>query len=246
MCHGDDSRPPGPADPGQVAAHGELELVAADGNRLLAYDAHPAAQSTRGMVILPDVRGLHAFYRDLAVRFAEAGLHAVAIDYFGRTTDARDRSESFGYREHVDRTTPDGIAADVAAGVAHLRSAEGGAVTSVFTVGFCFGGSYSLRQAAEQTGLAGAIGFYGAAGRALEISEHLSAPLLMLLGGADQNVSVDDAHALADVADQHGLDAEVVVYDGAPHSFFDRTFADHADACADAWVRIGAFVAAHG
>ena len=149
MCHGDDSRPPGPLDPGQVAAHGVLELAAADGNHLLAYQAHPVAPSTRGVVILPDVRGLHAFYRDLAVRFAEAGLHAVAIDYFGRTTTDRDRSESFGYREHVDKTTPEGVAADVAAGAAYLRTDAGDAVGSVFTVGFCFGGGYSLRQAAE-------------------------------------------------------------------------------------------------
>ena len=242
MCHGDDSRPPGPADPGEVAAHGELELVAADGNRLLAYEAHPVGPSSRGVVILPDVRGLHAFYRDLAVRFAEAGLHAVAIDYFGRTTTERDRTESFGFREHVDRTTPEGVAADVAAGVAYLRTAPGGSAVSVFTVGFCFGGGYSLRQAAEQPDLAGCVGFYGSPGRALEISERLSAPLLMLLGGADQHISVEDAHRLADVAHQRDLAAEVVVYDGAPHSFFDRTFADHADACADAWVRISAFV----
>jgi len=118
-------------------------------------------------------------------------------------------------------------------------------VTSVFTVGFCFGGGYSLRQAAEQPDLAGSVGFYGAASRALELSDRLSAPLLMLLGGADQHVSVDDANALADVAHERGLDAEVVVYDGAPHSFFDRSFGEHADACADAWIRISAFVAAH-
>lgn len=245
MCHGDDSRPPGPAHPGEVASHGGLELVAADGNRLLAYAAHPAAPSTRGIVILPDVRGLHEFYRALSVRFAEAGLHAVAIDYFGRTTAEADRTESFGYREHVDQTTPAGIAADVAAGAAYLRTAGGGAAGSVFTVGFCFGGGYSLRQAAEQPDLAGSIGFYGAAGVALEISDQLSAPLLMLLAGADQRISVDAAHALADVAHGRGLDAEVVVYAGAPHSFFDRTFADHADACADAWVRIASFVDQH-
>ena len=37
------------------------------------------------MVVLPDVRGLHPYYVELAERFAEAGIPAVAIDYFGRT-----------------------------------------------------------------------------------------------------------------------------------------------------------------
>ena len=37
------------------------------------------------MVILPDVRGLYRFYEELALRFAERGIAAVAFDYFGRT-----------------------------------------------------------------------------------------------------------------------------------------------------------------
>ena len=38
-----------------------------------------------------------------------------------------------------------------------------------------------------------------------------------------------------------GADVETAVYDGAPHSFFDRAFGEWADACADAWRRILAF-----
>ena len=245
MCHGDDSRPPGPAHPGEVAAYGELQLVAADGNRLLAYEAHPAASTGRGIVILPDVRGLHTYYRDLAVRFAEAGMHAVAVDYFGRTAQTADRTEAFDHKTHVKQTTPEGVAADVAAGRDHLCSNRGGAVTSVFTVGFCFGGGYSLRQAADQRDLAGSIGFYGTATRALESPRPVSAPLLILLAGEDKHISVDDARKLAGLAQERGLDAKVVVYDGAPHSFFDRTFADYADACADAWLRIADVVGRH-
>jgi carboxymethylenebutenolidase len=245
VCHDDDSRPPGPADPVELAAHGPLELVAADGNRLTAYEAHPGPVSDRGIVILPDVRGLHEFYRDLARRFAEAGLHALAVDYFGRTADSDVRGDSFDHAPHVKQTTPQGVAADVAAGVGHLRSPAGGAVASVFTVGFCFGGGYSLRQAAEQPGLAGSIGFYGQPSRALELSDAIAAPLLVLLAGADQNISVDETQQLVDVARGHGLEADLVVYDGAPHSFFDRSYAEHAQACADAWVRIAAFVDRH-
>jgi carboxymethylenebutenolidase len=35
------------------------------------------------------------------------------------------------------------------------------------------------------------------------------------------------------------------VYAGAPHSFFDRSFAQWQDACADAWQRILDFTARH-
>jgi carboxymethylenebutenolidase len=34
----------------------------------------------------------------------------------------------------------------------------------------------------------------------------------------------------------------MVVYDGAPHSFFDRKFEQYREACDDAWLRILRFV----
>jgi carboxymethylenebutenolidase len=35
------------------------------------------------------------------------------------------------------------------------------------------------------------------------------------------------------------------VYEGAPHSFFDRSFAEWTDAGADSWRRILDFIAGH-
>ena len=54
------------------------------------------------MLILPDVRGLHPFYEELALRFAEAGVEALAIDYFGRSAGLAPRDEEFDYMPHVD------------------------------------------------------------------------------------------------------------------------------------------------
>ena len=244
MCHSDASRPPGAPGAGEAGAHGEIQLTAADGNVFAAYSARAAegAATGRGVVVIPDVRGLHGFYRDLAVRFAEIGVDAVAIDYFGRTAGIGDRSEAFVYRPHVDQVTPAGMAADVAAAVAFLRTPEGGSVTSVFTVGFCFGGGYSWRQSADTAGLAGCIGFYGRPSLAIDAVDDLRAPLLLLLAGADANLPTVDAEAFVAAAEQRGVEAHLIVYPGAPHSFFDRTAADHAEAAADSWARIQAFM----
>ena len=35
-----------------------------------------------------------------------------------------------------------------------------------------------------------------------------------------------------------GVEHEIVSYPGAPHSFFDRSFAEHAEASEDAWRRV--------
>src|SRR5262249_62108937 len=137
----------------------DLELASSDGNRFAAFRASPDVAGDAGVVVLPDVRGLYRFYEALALRFAERGYAAVAIDYFGRTAGTSKRGEDFEYMPHVEQTTQDGIQADIGAAVAHLRSAEGGSASSVFTVGFCFGGRNSLLAAASGHGLAGGVRF---------------------------------------------------------------------------------------
>src|SRR5256885_16599032 len=161
MCHGDSSRPPLPPISGAAADQGDFVLTSADGTEFSAYFARASKPTGAGMVVMPDVRGLHHFYKALAVRSAETGIDAVAIDSFARTAGIGDRSEAFEYIPHVEKPTQETIAADVAAAIAHLESKDGGAVKAVFTVGFCFGGSSSWNQSALQPRLDGAIGFYG-------------------------------------------------------------------------------------
>jgi carboxymethylenebutenolidase len=213
----------------------------------MAYVARPETSAARGMVILPDVRGLHAFYKDLALRFAEAGFDTVAIDYFGRSAKSPARDESFDYRPHVGATQPEAIARDVRAAVDWLRGPDGPTGTrAVFTVGFCFGGANSWRQSAEGHGLSGCIGFYG--GRPMERVgpriPDMRAPLLMLLAGNDSTPASEFAEFARRVGER-GVEVESHTYPGAPHSFFDRTFAEHRDACADAWRRILDFTERH-
>ncbi|HEX9099470.1 MAG TPA: dienelactone hydrolase family protein [Candidatus Dormibacteraeota bacterium] len=246
MCYSDDARPPLPPIGGAAADQGDMTLTAKDGTRFMAYFARAAKPTGAGMVVMPDVRGLHHFYKELAQRFAEAGIDSVAIDYFGRTAGIGDRSEAFEYMPHVEKTTQEEIAVDVAAAIDYLRSKDGGAVKSVFTTGFCFGGSSSWNQSALQPGLDGAIGFYGRPSRSEAFVSRMKAPLLMLVAGADAATPMDVFHAFDEELTKAKVAHEVHIYEGAPHSFFDRTFEQWKDACDDAWRRILAFVKKHG
>jgi carboxymethylenebutenolidase len=238
MCFEFDSLPPVPVIAGAAVSHEDLELEAADGTSFAAFHAAPEEPSTVGVVVLPDVRGLYRFYEELALRFAERGYRAVAIDYFGRTAGVAKRGEDFPYREHVEQTTQAGIQADVRAAVEFLR--EQGC-RSIFTVGFCFGGSNSWNAAAAGHGLAGAVGFYGRPGRVERFAD-IAAPVLALMGGADEAIPREDVEAFDRALADAGVEHEVEIYDGAPHSFFDRRFDDYAEASADAWERVLAFV----
>jgi carboxymethylenebutenolidase len=254
MCYDPTARPPlppiaGGAGPADVE---DVVLESGDGTRFRAVSARASAAAAPGVVILPDVRGLHPFYGDLAARFADAGVHATTIDYFGRTAGLGERGEDFAYRPHIEQTTPDRVAMDVAAGVAHVRSEAGGAARDVFTVGFCFGGRKSFNQAARGHGLAGVIGFYGFPTRRddgddeapIEAVGSFACKILGLFGGADRAIAVSSVDAFRSALDAAEVPNDVVVYPGAPHSFFDRTCDEHRDACDDAWRRMLAFVGA--
>jgi len=245
MCYSDDARVPLPPISGAAADQGDLVLTSSDGTKVAAYFARAEMPTGAGMVVMPDVRGLHHFYKELAQRFAEAGIDAVAIDYFGRTAGLGDRDEGFDYAPHVEKTTPDSIAKDVAAAIAYLKSKDGGAVKSVFTVGFCFGGSSSWNQSALQPDLNGAIGFYGRPERSEPFLSKMKAPLLMLIAGADFTPQ-EAFHAFDKKLTEAKVAHEMHIYEGAPHSFFDRNFDHWKDACDDAWRRILAFVRQHG
>src|SRR6266849_1206505 len=185
MCYSDDAHPPLPPISGAAADQGDFVLTAKDGNKFAAYFARAAKPTGAGMVVMPDVRGLHHFYKELAERFAEAGVDAVAIDYFGRSAGIGDRGEGFEYMPHIEKTSQDDVRNDVAAAITYLKSKDGGAVKSVFTVGFCYGGSNSWNQSAGGHGLNGGIGFYGRPPRSEPFIAKMKSPLLLLLAGAD-------------------------------------------------------------
>jgi carboxymethylenebutenolidase len=254
MCVDNDSRPPIHPIAGGSAGSTDLRLAAADGKRFMAHAARATAPTGAGMIVIPDVRGLHPYYKELADRFAEVGVDAVAIDFFARTAPSDDRGETFDFMAHVPQTKPETLQADIAAAATYLRGREGGQVRSLFSVGFCFGGALSYLQAASGLGYAGVIAFYGwplglsrwpDRPRPIDSVGRFTCPVLSLFGGADEGIpqsAIDEFDAACRKA---GAKHEFTVYPGAPHSFFDRKQAEFAKASADAWGRVQAFVRQH-
>ncbi len=245
MCFDHDSEPPVPAGRREVTGR-DLILTARDGNRFSSFEAVGDSSSDTGVVVLPDVRGLYRFYKRLAMRFAQAGHDAIAIDYFGRTAGADERPNDWDFWPHVHETTFAGIRDDVTAAVSRLRAARSD--RAVFTVGFCFGGSTSWHQAANGLGLAGVIGFYGQPRRpeettgAIDRVGGMACPVLALMGGDDPSIPLDAVERFRVALDEAGAPHEVVVYPGAPHSFFDRHYQQFAEDSADAWRRVLDFI----
>jgi carboxymethylenebutenolidase len=270
MCFDADAHPPELPFPlaGGAGDGRSVTLTGADGNRFPAYAAvpldeggaassggsgTPAVPPRTGIVVMPDIRGLVPYYEELALRFAEAGVRALAIDLYARTAGSADRVSDFDYREHAGRTTQQGIAADVGAAISYLRSDEMGADGALFCVGFCFAGRASLLQGIEPHGLAGVISFYGLPTGAArngspapaDLAGRYRSAVLALYGGADEGIPSEAIETFDRELEAAGVDHESVVYPGAPHSFFDRHQAEYGEASADAWRRVLDFMSRH-
>jgi carboxymethylenebutenolidase len=250
MCFDHDARPPDlPADRVRHriaggAGHELLTLTSADGTQFSAALAIAPEPTGAAVVVFPDVRGLYPFYAELAQRFAEAGHHAIAIDYFGRTAGLGERGEDFDYWPHVMETRPPQIQADAAAAIEALRERAGD--VPVVSVGFCFGGTMSfLANASPDLPLDAVVGFYGGLDTSrfkipspAGVAGDMKGPLLGLFGGADQGITAEQIEHFEGALQDAGVDHDIHVYPGAPHSFFDRKYDEYAEQCQDAWRRV--------
>ncbi len=253
MCFPHDSKPPIQPISGAAVDSTDLILTSADGSRFLAYHAESGDPDSPGVIVMPDVRGIFGFYKELADRFAEHGFGCVVIDYFGRTAGTEERSEDFDFMPHVAETKVPSIVDDVRVAAALLHNCVDNPYRSLFTVGFCFGGSNSWIQSGAGLGLSGAVGFYGHPTRPgrdgsaapIDRVSAFEAPLLGLMGGADEGIPMEEVAKFDRALDEAGVEHEIHVYPGAPHSFFDRRFEEFSSASEDAWKRVLDFIKAH-
>jgi len=256
MCFDHDSRPPIVPIAGGALDSGPLVLAAEDGTEFDAFRAVAAESTGAGILILPDVRGLHPYYEELALRYAEHGVDALAIDYFARTAGRGSRGAEFEYSPHVARMTWETVASDIRTGVATLSDlawAGGRAPASLFATGFCMGGRLAFLAATLGLGLAGVLGFYGwptgphrnGSPAPAEVASTIASPVLAIWGGADRGITPDIVEAFEVALRDAGVEHRSVTYPGAPHSFFDRTAIEHADASAAAWQEALDFIRAH-
>ena len=246
MCFEASDRPPVPPRTGHLASSRRLTVEAEDGTEVAARLATAIEPDPPGAVLLPDVRGLHPYYEDLADRFADAGVHAIAIDHYSRTAGTGYRDADFDNRAHRSSVHDEHSRMDVAAAATALR--EAGA-DGIYALGFCKGGRAAFLQA-SQDGIAGVVGFYGWPAREEDgrspigdaLAGSVRARVLALYGGADEGITAEDVAAYDAALSGAGAVHETVVYPGAPHSFFDRKMVAHQDACVDAWRRVLTFM----
>ena len=223
-----------------------IELIAADGARIPAYEARPQGQPRGAVVVIQEIFGVNSHIRSVADGYAEQGYLAVAPACFHRAKPGvelgyseADMGEGFGYKTAVEALPAPGVLQDIQAAIDHAANASGG---KVGIVGYCWGGLLTWRSACLLKGLSAAVPYYGGGMTTVaEVARKPSVPVLAHFAEIDKWIPMDG------VVDFQTLHPEVRVYTYEAHHGFncDQRAAWHAPSAKLARERTLAFFAEH-
>ncbi|NDJ61445.1 MAG: dienelactone hydrolase family protein [Chloroflexi bacterium] len=226
----------------------EMVEFSANGSTAPGYLAQPhSAQSdgdqpVPGVVVIQEWWGLNDHIKQVAERCAEAGFVALAPDlYRGEIATEPDDARKLVMALEFPRAV-----ADIQGAVDYLRALGRVEPKQIGVVGFCMGGVLTGLTAVQGRDIGAAVGFYGVRALSDEDAEKISAPLLAIYGEADSGYPLEMVRENERKLQAAGKTAEVVVYPGAPHAFFNDTRPSfRPEAAEDAWARTLAWFRAH-
>ncbi len=201
------------------AAHaGEPVPYTVDGEAFEGYRAKPSGPAKGLVVIVHAWGGVTDYEQKRADMIAALGYEAFALDLYGKgnrptDTDARRKEATKLYDD------PARMRKLLLAG---LKEARQGGDEAAVVIGYCFGGAAALELArsGKASGIKGYVTFHGGL-KTPEGESYPSTtpPVLILHGGADTSVTMEDVAALSRELEAAAVPYEIQVYSGAPHGF---------------------------
>jgi carboxymethylenebutenolidase len=222
----------------------EVQYGDLDGAPVTGFLALPEERAAPlpGLVVIHEWWGLNDNIRSMTQRLAGLGYVVLAVDlYHGEVAADPDRAHALmeAAREREDAL------ANLEQAVAFLR--DGYAVERLGSIGWCFGGGWSLNAAlAMPDAVNAAVIYYGRLETDPARLASLEAPLLGLFGGEDRSIPEETVREFQRALDGLGKTAEIHVYPGAGHAFANPSGERwQAEAAEDAWRRTVEFLARH-
>jgi carboxymethylenebutenolidase len=194
---------------------------------------HPA------VIVIHEWWGLNDWVKDQAQKYAAQGYVALAVDlYRGKVATNQDEAHI------LMRGLPDdrGIR-DLEAAFAYLSSRPDVNAGKIGSIGWCMGGSWSIKLAVDQPKLAACVVNYGWLPSEPALVAKIKAPVQGNFGAEDQGIPPKDVKAFETAMKTDGKIADIKIYDGAGHAFQNPNNKQgyRPDATADASQRISAF-----
>lgn len=212
--------------------------------KIPAYFSRPKKRGAvpGAVLVIHEVFGLNDHIKSIADRIAGEGYAALAPNFFIRASDPppKDATDMAALRKAASSIPNEVAIRDMQAGLDFFKT-----LNSVHpryaSIGFCMGGGFSYQIATHTKDLAGAAIFYGRT--PVELVPQVSCPLLGSFGALDTGIPPGKVKEFEEALKKAGKQADIKIYDGAKHGFFNdtRPEAYNADAARDAWQRVVKF-----
>jgi carboxymethylenebutenolidase len=204
----------------------------------LAMPAKPGRYP--GLVVIHEWWGQTPWVREEARKFADQGYVALAIDlYRGKVTSNPKQAAQWSSTLPKDRAVR-----DLKAAYAYLASRRDVEADKIGSVGWCFGGGYSLVLAENEPRLAACIVNYGELSTDPAVIDSIHAPVLGNFGAADQVIKPAEVRNFEMAMRKAGKSLNAKIYPGAPHAFQNpgNKPGYRPEATMDSWNRMVAFL----
>lgn len=195
-----------------------IDYATLDGNPVSGYLARPrdAEGPLPALVVIHEWWGLNDNIRAMARRLAAEGYVALAVDlYEGRTTADPGRARAL-MQAATER--PERLEDNLRQAFFYLDVMP--STRRIGSIGWCFGGGWSLRTALLfPDELDAAVIYYGRLVTDRSRLETLQMPVLGVFGAEDSSIPVERVREFEAALGDLGKPHEIRVYDGAGHAF---------------------------
>jgi len=221
-----------------------VEYVTIDGQGIEGYYARPENMSEPlpGILAIHEWWGLNENIEAMARRLAGEGYQVLAVDlYGGQVADTPQQASQL-----VKEVAQNSFAAEANISKAYNYLVEEKQATSVGTIGWCFGGSWSLETALLfPQELDAAVIYYGGqiGTKTPEELSSLTMPILGIFGAEDSSIPLETVEKFASNLEELNKEAEIITYENAGHAFANPSGDNYvAEAAEKAWQETTEFL----
>ena len=195
------------------------------------------------VIMIHEWWGLNEHIKSQADLLANEGYAVLAVDlYRGEVATDSDRA-----RELTSSVRSNSASAidNLQSAVSYLKSLEIVDDSKVASLGWCFGGDWSLQLAlnSSENPLAATIVYYGRPVTDTASLSSISWPILGIFGDQDQAIPVESVKQFTSALNASGVTNEIYLYEGVGHAFANPSGDNYAPKeTADAWQKTIGFL----
>lgn len=198
------------------------------------------------VIMIHEWFGLNEHIKSQADLLANEGYAVLAVDlYRGEVATDSDRA-----RELASSVRSNSASAidNLQSAVSYLKSLEIVDDSKVASLGWCFGGDWSLQLAlnSSENPLAATIVYYGRPVTDTASLSSISWPILGIFGDQDQAITVESVKQFASALNASSITNEIYLYENVGHAFANPSGDNYASKeTADAWQKTIGFLRTH-